>query len=101
MDSILLTGGVMVWVLYAPEEGGSAQILNTWIPFQMKWDLPENWDYKDIYLGQLEELAVRFQLSRYRVYTADELAGAVHRAILQSEGVLPSVSGMESSGECF
>lgn len=42
MDSILLTGGVMVWVLYAPEEGGSAQILNTWIPFQMKWDLPEN-----------------------------------------------------------
>ena len=42
MDSILLTGGVMVWVLYAPEEGGSAQSLNTWIPFQMKWDLPEN-----------------------------------------------------------
>lgn len=42
MDSILLTGGVMVWVLYAPEEGDSAQILNTWIPFQMKWDLPEN-----------------------------------------------------------
>lgn len=42
MDSILLTGGIMVWVLYAPEEGGSAQILNTWIPFQMKWDLPEN-----------------------------------------------------------
>ena len=42
MDSILLTGGVMVWVLYVPEEGGAAQILNTWIPFQMKWDLPEN-----------------------------------------------------------
>ena len=42
MDSILLTGGVMVWVLYEPEEGGSAQILNTWIPFQMKWDLPDN-----------------------------------------------------------
>lgn len=42
MDSILLTGGVMVWVLYVPEEGGAAQILNTWIPFQMKWDLPED-----------------------------------------------------------
>ena len=66
-----------------------------------KWDLPEQWDYKDIYLGLLEELAMRFQLSRYRVYTADELAGAVHRAILQTNGVLPSVTGLESSGECF
>ena len=42
MDSILLTGGVMVWVLYAPEDGGPSRILNTWIPFQMKWDLPDN-----------------------------------------------------------
>lgn len=42
IDSVLLTGGVMVWVLYAPEEGGPAQILNTWIPFQMKWELPED-----------------------------------------------------------
>lgn len=42
MDSVLLTGGVMVWVLYTPEEGGPSQILNTWIPFQMKWDLPDN-----------------------------------------------------------
>ncbi|MBP3925697.1 MAG: patatin-like phospholipase family protein [Clostridium sp.] len=66
-----------------------------------KWELPENWNYKDIYLGLLEELAARFQLSRYRVYTADELAGAVHRAILQTDGILPSVTGPERSGECF
>lgn len=42
MDSILLNGGVMVWVMYAPEEAGPPQILNTWIPFQIKWDLPDN-----------------------------------------------------------
>lgn len=40
-DSVLVTGGVMTWVLYAPEDGSKARCLNTWIPFQMKWDLPE------------------------------------------------------------
>ncbi len=41
-DSILVSGGVMAWVLYAPEDGTAPRCLNTWIPFQMKWDLPEN-----------------------------------------------------------
>lgn len=41
-DSILLIGGVMAWVLYLPEDGSGARTLNTWIPIQMKWDLPEN-----------------------------------------------------------
>lgn len=66
-----------------------------------KWGFPENWDYKDIYLGLLEELAMRFQLSRYRVYTADELAGAIHRAILRTDGILPVVTGPAMSKECF
>lgn len=41
LDGILITGGVMVWVTYLPEEGGSPQSVNTWLPFQMKWELPE------------------------------------------------------------
>ncbi len=36
-----VSGGVMVWVLYVPEEGGSVQWVDTWLPFQMKWDLPD------------------------------------------------------------
>ncbi len=36
-----VSGGVMVWVLYAPEEGGALQCVESWIPFQVKWDLPE------------------------------------------------------------
>ena len=40
-DCISLTGGVMAWVLYAPEDGTGPRCLDTWIPFQMKWDLPE------------------------------------------------------------
>lgn len=41
-DNIRLTGGVMVWVLYEPEEDKRVQCLDTWIPFRMDWDLPEN-----------------------------------------------------------
>lgn len=33
--------GVMSWVLYAPEDGGEPQVLETWIPFQLKWEFPE------------------------------------------------------------
>lgn len=33
--------GVMVWVLYEPEDGGEPKTVETWIPFQLKWDLPD------------------------------------------------------------
>lgn len=36
-----ISGGVMAWVLYAPEDGGQVQCVETWIPFQMKWDFPD------------------------------------------------------------
>lgn len=40
-DSIVLSGGMMIWVLYAPEDGTEPRCMEGWIPFQMKWDLPE------------------------------------------------------------
>lgn len=36
-----VSGGVMAWVLYAPEDGSEPRSVETWIPFQMKWDFPE------------------------------------------------------------
>ena len=36
-----VSGGVMAWVLYAPEGEDEPQCLETWLPFQMKWDLPD------------------------------------------------------------
>lgn len=41
-DEIALSCGMMVWVLYAPEDGSRERCIDTWIPFQMRWDLPEN-----------------------------------------------------------
>lgn len=36
-----VTGGVMVWILYAPEDGTEPRCMESWIPFQLKWDLPD------------------------------------------------------------
>lgn len=40
-DSFLVSGGVKTWVLYAPEDGGKPQCVESWLPFQMKWDMPD------------------------------------------------------------
>lgn len=38
---ISLSGGMLVWVLYAPEDGTQVRSIDGWIPFQMRWDLPD------------------------------------------------------------
>lgn len=40
-NGMSVSGGVMAWVLYAPEDGTEPRSIETWIPFQIKWDLPE------------------------------------------------------------
>lgn len=40
-DSIGCSGGLMLWVLYAPEDGTDVQVLDAWLPFQMHWELPQ------------------------------------------------------------
>lgn len=40
-NAMSVSGGVMVWVLYAPEDGTECRTMETWIPFQIKWDLPD------------------------------------------------------------
>lgn len=40
-NTIGVSGGVMVWVLYAAEGDPIPKSVETWIPFQMKWDIPE------------------------------------------------------------
>lgn len=40
-DSVSISGGVMVRVLYLPEDGSGVRCAEDWIPFRMDWDLPE------------------------------------------------------------
>ena len=39
--SMSVSGGVMTWAMYRPEEGSQPQMVEAWIPFQMKMDLPQ------------------------------------------------------------
>ena len=41
-DQITVSGGVMIWVLYAPEDGSECRSVELWAPFQMRWDIPES-----------------------------------------------------------
>ena len=36
-----ISGGVMVWVLYQPEDGSDPRSVEGWIPFQTRWDFPK------------------------------------------------------------
>lgn len=52
-DSVALSGGIMVWTLYAPEDGTAPQCIEGWIPFQMKWELPDHTPEGKIRIGCL------------------------------------------------
>ena len=41
--------------------------------------LKPGWDYKDLYLSLLEALAKQCRISRFKIYTVDELLGLIHR----------------------
>lgn len=47
-DTVSCSGGMMVWVLYAPEDGSRERCIDAWIPFQLRWDLPEGTAEGDI-----------------------------------------------------
>lgn len=39
-DGFSASGGMMIWVLYAPEDGSQPRSVSGWLPCQMQWDLP-------------------------------------------------------------
>ena len=40
--NVQFSGGMMIWALYTPEDGSREQCIHGWIPFQMRWELPED-----------------------------------------------------------
>lgn len=41
-DAVAVSGGVSAWVLYSPEDGTAPECMQVWLPFQMKWNLPDS-----------------------------------------------------------
>ena len=36
-----ISGGVQAWALYQPEDGSEPRSIESWIPFQTKWEIPD------------------------------------------------------------
>lgn len=51
-----------------------------------EFNLKEGWDYKDLYLGILEDLAKRLKVRRFQIYTVDQLTEAIRKK-LRAPGV--------------
>ncbi len=56
-DSILVSGGMLMWVLYAPEDGSQPRVLDGWLPFQMRWQLPGDCPEGNIRISALTRFA--------------------------------------------
>ena len=39
-DTMTVSGGIMAWILYGPEDGSLPRCVEGWLPFQLKWNLP-------------------------------------------------------------
>lgn len=44
MNAVQVSCGVMMWVLYAPEDGSQAQCIESWLPLSFQWDIPDSED---------------------------------------------------------
>lgn len=51
IDSIGMTGGMQLWVMYAPEDGTKPRVIDSWVPFQMRWELPQGTPEGKIRIG--------------------------------------------------
>ena len=56
-DSILVSGGMLMWVLYSPEDGSECRVLEGWLPFQMRWQLPADTPQGTIRVSALTRFA--------------------------------------------
>ena len=76
-DTVSCSGGLMIWVLYAPEDGGREVSLESWIPFQMRWDIPENLPEGKIHLGLLTRFVDARSVSPRKIMVRAGVAGHV------------------------
>lgn len=52
-----------------------------------EYKLKEGWDYKDMYIGLLEDLAKRLRIRRFQIYTVDELTGVIWKKLKAADHI--------------
>lgn len=102
-ESVSCAGGVMVWVLYAPEDGSAPQVLEGWVPFQLSWDLPEDTPEGTLRLECLVTLvdarsvSPRKLMLRVGVAVSAEAYAPMTAQCFQPEGDIPEVELLKTT----
>lgn len=95
-DSIACSGGMMVWVLYAPEDGSGERVVDGWLPFQMKWELPEDTPEGRIRIGCLTRFVDARSVSARKIMVR---AGAAALAEAYGPKNIPIYEAPEDGGQ--
>lgn len=81
------SGGVMVWVLYAPEDGSEARCVESWLPFQVKWDFPDTGRDGTLCVNPMLRCVDARSLSARKIMVRAAV-GVLGQAIIPGEGEL-------------
>ena len=84
--SMNMAGGVMAWVLYMPEEESKPQCVEVWIPFQMKWEIPDT-DRDGVMQTQCLLRSIDARMTSARKIMVRAGIGALAQAFQQDEFV--------------
>ena len=79
--------GMMVWILYAPEDGSEPRMVNTWIPFQLRWDLPEGAGEGTMHIQCLTRLADARSVSPRKILVRAGLSGQVQAYVQEKMSI--------------
>lgn len=86
-NSMNVSGGLLVWCMYSPEDGSEARCTDTWIPFQENWDFPpsvrDGMVYVSPYLSSVDARCISARKLMFRCNV--EISG---EALEQSETML-------------
>lgn len=88
-DNMAVSCGVMVWVLYVPEDEEGVRSVEAWLPFMMKWELPESrYDGKILTACHLRSVDARSTSARKLMIRAT--LGAMGEAWQQEQLQVPT-----------
>lgn len=93
-NGMSLSGGVMAWVFYVPEEGAGLQSVECWIPFQMKWDFPPT-ERDSFMLAQPQICAMDARSTSARKLMVRVNIGAMGQALEPAEEQIPIPSELD------
>lgn len=82
--SMACSGGMMVWVLYAPEDGSQPKCVESWLPFQMNWDLGGETREGDICIRMLPRFVDARSVSARKLMIRAGI-GALGEALVRDE----------------